>query len=92
MEAAFIEAYRALREGTQLTLRVAVAQEAESYGMPWSQTKEQDASSATARRWPQGLEPTTTCFRFLGLSFMRDGSCWPGTIRMREPYLGPTGS
>ena len=25
------------------------------------------------------------------MTLMRDGSCWPGTIRMREPYLGPYG-
>ncbi len=91
MEPAFIEAYRALRGSDELTLRVAVAQEAESYGMPWSQTKEQSAFRRGCEEVAESVELEDDLLRFLGLSFMRDGSCWPGTIRMREPYLGPYG-
>jgi predicted amidohydrolase YtcJ len=91
MEGPFIEVYRHLRSVDELTLRVAVAQEAESYGMPWSATKSlsqfvEDCETAAA-----SIELDDELFRFLGVSLMRDGSCWPGTIRMREPYLGPYG-
>ncbi len=91
MEGPFIDTYRYLRSTDQLTLRVAVAQEAESYGMPWSATKPlsqfvEDCETAAA-----SVELEDEFFRFLGVSLMRDGSCWPGKIRMREPYLGPYG-
>ena len=91
MEGPFIDAYRYLRSTDALTLRVAVAQEAESYTLPGSRPKTifdfvSDCQLATER-----LELEDDMFRFLGMSFMRDGSCWPGNIRMRDPYLGPYG-
>jgi predicted amidohydrolase YtcJ len=91
MEAIFIEGYRALRADDALTLRVAVAQEAESYGMPWSQTKEPLEFIRDCEQVAEKVDLDDDMLRFLGLSFMRDGSCWPGTIRMRDPYLGPYG-
>ena len=91
MEPMFIDGYRALRDSDSLTVRVAVAQEAESYGMPWSKPKEPRQFIRDCEQAADLVELEDEMFRFLGLSFMRDGSCWPGTIRMREPYLGPYG-
>jgi hypothetical protein len=91
MEAAHVEAYRALRAAGALTLRVAVAQEAESYGLPWSQPKTEQEFVRDCEQAAASIELQDGFFRFVGMSFMRDGSCWPGTIRMREPYLGPYG-
>ena len=91
MEEPFIEAYRHLRAEGLLSLRVAVAQEAESAGMPWSETKPIDAFVRDAERAAASVELEDDLLRFLGLSFMRDGACAPGALRMREPYLGPYG-
>lgn len=91
MEAPFIDAYRYLRSADQLTVRVAVAQEAESYGMPWSSPKPLVDFVRDAELAAENIELDDDMFRFVGMSFMRDGSCWPGTIRMREPYIGPYG-
>ena len=91
MEAAHIEGYRALRAADALTLRVAVAQEAESYGLPWSRPKTARAFIRDCERAAESIELQDEFFRFLGMSLMRDGSCWPGTIRMHDPYLGPYG-
>jgi predicted amidohydrolase YtcJ len=91
MEGPFIDAYRYLRSTDQLTVRVAVAQEAESYGMPWSKPKPFFDFVRDAELAAENIELKDDMLRFVGMSFMRDGSCWPGTIRMREPYLGPYG-
>jgi hypothetical protein len=91
MEAAHIDCYRALRLTDALTLRVAVAQEAESYGLPWSRPKTVDEFTRGCEQAAESIETHDELFRFLGMTLMRDGSCWPGTIRMREPYLGPYG-
>ena len=74
-----------------MRLRVLVTQEAESYGMPWSaprpmekfMTRLSDARGATELEDPY--------FRFNGVTIMRDGSCHPGGLRMKTPYLGPYG-
>jgi predicted amidohydrolase YtcJ len=91
MEGPFIDAYRYLRSQNQLSLRVAVAQEAESYTLPGSEPKAfldfiNDCELAAGN-----VETEDDMFRFLGMSLMRDGSCWPGNLRMREPYRGPYG-
>jgi predicted amidohydrolase YtcJ len=89
--AAHIDCYRALRLADALTLRVAVAQEAESYGLPWSRPKTVDEFTRGCEQAAESIETHDELFRFLGMTLMRDGSCWPGTIRMREPYFGPYG-
>lgn len=89
MEGPFIDVYRELRRNDRLTLRVAVAQEAQS-AMPWSHPR----SVFDFVREVQGIAESVEAeelFRFLGMSLTRDGACWPGSIRMREPYLGPYG-
>lgn len=91
MEGPFIDAYRFLRSEDRLSLRVAVAQEAESYGMPWSRAKPLFDFVRDCEIAADSVDTRDDMMRFLGMSFMRDGSCWPGTIRMRDPYLGPYG-
>lgn len=90
MEAEHIECYRALRQAGALTLRVAVAQEAESY-LPWPTPKTTEEFTRDCEQVAERIELHDDVLRVLGMSFMRDGACWPGTLRMREPYLGPYG-
>jgi predicted amidohydrolase YtcJ len=90
MEAPFIDAYRELRRSDRLTLRVALAQEAQS-AMPWSQPKSVFEFVRDAERAADSVELEDGLLRFLGMSLTRDGACWPGSIRMREPYRGPYG-
>jgi predicted amidohydrolase YtcJ len=91
MEAAHIEGYRALRAAEALTLRVAVAQEAESYGLPWSRPKTAEEFVRDCEQAAASIELQDGFFRFLGMTFMRDGSCWPGTA-CASRTLAPTGS
>jgi predicted amidohydrolase YtcJ len=91
MEQAFIALYRHLREQDQLTVRVAVAQEAETYTLPGSRPKPPRQFIHDCVQAADSVELEDEMFRFLGMSLMRDGSCWPGNIRMREPYVGPYG-
>jgi predicted amidohydrolase YtcJ len=91
MEPIFIEPYRALRQEGALKLRVAVAQEAESYGLPWSQPKDAAQFIRDCEKVAESIDLADEKLRFLGLSFMRDGACDIGALRMKEPYLGPYG-
>ena len=91
MEGPFIDGYRYLRSTNALTVRVAVAQEAESYTLPGARPKALFDFVNDCRLAAESLDLGDDMFRFLGMSFMRDGSCWPGNIRMRDPYLGPYG-
>jgi hypothetical protein len=77
MEATHIDCYRALRRADALTLRVAVAQEAESYGLPWSRPKTVDEFTRGCEQAAESIETHDELFRFLGMTLMRDGSCWP---------------
>lgn len=91
MEGPFVEVYRHLRAEDQLSLRVAVAQEAEAYTLPGSQPKEHSDFVRDCETAVQNLDAADERFRFLGLSFMRDGSCWSGDMQMRDAYAGPYG-
>jgi predicted amidohydrolase YtcJ len=86
-----IGVYRTLRAEDALTVRVLTALEAEPYGLPWSQPlsrAELDANLAAAL----ATEQTTDDFlRHRGVTVSQGGPCWPGLLRMWEPYRGPWG-
>ncbi len=86
-----IGAYRVLREQDALTLRVLTALEGESYGLPWTRP----LSTAEFRDHLQAalaMESTADdLLRHQGVTLSRGGPCWPGFLRMWEPYRGPWG-
>ena len=86
-----IGAYRLLREQDALTVRVLTALEAESYGLPWTRP----LSTAEFRDHLEAalaMESTTDdLLRHHGVTLSRGGPCWPGFLRMWEPYRGPWG-
>jgi predicted amidohydrolase YtcJ len=92
MDPPLIDTYRSLRAAGKLTLRVMIAQEAESYGMPWSKPRVLSDFVLRCEEAAERIELKDDFLRFNGMTFMRDGTCWPGALRMREPYLGPYGS
>ncbi|MCX7306573.1 MAG: amidohydrolase family protein [Afipia sp.] len=92
MDPPLIDVYRSLRTENQLTLRVMIAQEAESYGMPWSKPRSRSDFVLRCEEAAERIELKDEFLRFNGMTFMRDGTCWPGALRMREPYRGPYGA
>ena len=91
MGRAEIGAYRALRAGGELTLRVLTTLEAESYGLPWTQPL---SMPEFRENLEDALAMTDTGDDFLrhrGVTLSRGGPCWPGFLRMYEPYRGPYG-
>ncbi len=91
MGQAEIGAWRMLREQDALTLRVLTALEAESYGLPWTHP----LSTAEFRDHLEAalaMEQTADdLLRHRGVTLSRGGPCWPGFLRMWEPYRGPWG-
>jgi predicted amidohydrolase YtcJ len=86
-----IAAWRILREQGALTLRVLTALEAEAYGLPWTHplTMTEFREHLEAAR---AMEQTTDdLLRHHGVTLSRGGPCWPGFLRMWEPYRGPWG-
>lgn len=86
-----IGAWRLLREQGALTLRVLTALEAESYGLPWT-------SPLSLAEFRDHLEAALAMedtrddlLRHHGVTLSRGGPCWPGFLRMWEPYRGPWG-
>jgi len=91
MGQAEIGAYRALRAEDALTLRVLTTLEAESYGLPWTRP-------LTMAEFHDNLEAALALtdvrddlLRHDGVTLSRGGPCWPGFLRMYEPYRGPYG-
>ncbi|MGH7895009.1 MAG: amidohydrolase family protein, partial [Candidatus Binatia bacterium] len=91
MGQAEIGAWRALRAEGALTLRVLTTLEAESYGLPWTRP-------LTIDEFRDNLEQTVALhdvrdelLRHDGVTLSRGGPCWPGFLRMWEPYRGPYG-
>ncbi len=91
MDRKLIDAYRKLRRDDELRLRVLASQEAESYGMPWSRPRAMPDFMARLEDAARSIELQDDWFRFNGVTIMWDGTCFPGGMMMREPYLGPDG-
>jgi predicted amidohydrolase YtcJ len=87
-----IGAYRLLREQNALTVRVLTALEAEPYGLPWTRPL---SMSEFRERLDAALATQDTADDFLrhqGVTLSRGGPCWPGFLRMWEPYRDPWGN
>ena len=91
MDGPLIDTWRGLRDAGELTMRVAVAQEAEAYGMPWSRPRPMEDFMARLQRAADSIETHDDFYRFVGVSVMLDGGCNGGFIRMRRAYKGPYG-
>ena len=87
MEPLLIDAYRELRRNGALEMRVLVSQEAESYGLPWSEPRKMGEFAARLERAADSLDLADPVFRFNGISMMWDGYCYGGAQMMKAPYL-----
>jgi predicted amidohydrolase YtcJ len=86
-----IAAYRMLRTEGALTVRVLTTLEAESYGLPWTHSLSMAEFDAHLERALALTERTDEWLRADGVTLSRGGPCWPGFLRMHEPYRGPYG-
>lgn len=92
MDPPLLDVYRRLRRDDRLSLRVMLAQEAEAYGMPWSRPRPPAEFVRRIEEAAAQVALTDPLLRFDGMTLTRDGSCWPGGMRMKEPYPGPYGA
>jgi predicted amidohydrolase YtcJ len=86
-----IGAYGMLREQGALTVRVLTALEAEPYGLPWTRPL---AMAEFHERLDAAMAMESTAddlLRHRGVTLSRGGPCWPGFLRMWEPYRDPWG-
>ena len=86
-----IGAYQALRQDGQLSLRVLTALEAESYGLPWTHALSMEEFRANLEQGGAMRSSGDDLLRHDGVTLSRGGPCWPGFLRMHEPYRGPYG-
>jgi predicted amidohydrolase YtcJ len=86
-----IEVYKTLREQDELSLRVLTALEAESYGLPWTQSLSDEEFEANLQLAKSMTATSDDLLRSNGVTLSRGGPCWPGFLRMNEPYTGPYG-
>ena len=86
-----IAAYRMLRTEGALTVRVLTTLEAESYGLPWTHSLSMAEFDAHLERALALTDRTDEWLRADGVTLSRGGPCWPGFLRMHEPYRGPYG-
>jgi predicted amidohydrolase YtcJ len=87
MEPILIDAYRQLRREDKLKMRVLVSQEAESYGLPWSEPRGIQDFTALLEQAAGSIDLEDALLRFNGFTIMWDGYCFGGAQMMRSPYL-----
>jgi len=91
MDRDLVGAYHMLRAQDALSVRVLCATEAESY--VWAGDKQLTLDEYRAHL-EEALAIRHTAddwLRVNGITIERGGPCWPGFIRMRDPYRGPYG-
>ncbi len=86
-----IGAWRMLREQGVLTLRVLTALEAESYGLPWTRPLSMSEFREHLEAALAMEDTRDALLRHHGVTLSRGGPCWPGFLRMWEPYRDPWG-
>jgi predicted amidohydrolase YtcJ len=91
MGQAEIGAYQALRAENALTLRVLTTLEAESYGLPWTRPLSMAEFHENLETALALTDVRDDLLRHAGVTLSRGGPCWPGFLRMHEPYRGPYG-
>ena len=94
MSPGHIEVYRDLRAAGRLSVRVLCAMEGEGFAYPpWQPLtlNEYQANLDLGASLASGIGVDDDLFRMSGVTFGQAGPCWPGGIRMPEPYEGPYG-
>ena len=94
MSPAHIQAYVDLHRAGRLTVRVQCAMEVEGFAYPpWQPLtlNEYKANLEIAASLKNEIGNEAEMLRMSGVSFGQAGPCWPGAIRMLEPYKGPYG-
>jgi len=94
MSPGHIAAYRDLHRDGRLSLRVQCAMEVEGFAYPpWQPltVDEYRANLAAGAALAEEIGRDDDMFRMSGVTFGQGGPCWPGGIRMPEPYQGPFG-
>jgi predicted amidohydrolase YtcJ len=86
-----IDVYRRLRESGELNMRVAVSQEADSFGTAWSRPRKLDQLMRGLEDAASSINSADDYLRFNGFSIQWDGGCYPGHMKMRDAYYGPDG-
>ena len=86
-----MEVYRVLRAEGALTVRVLMALESEIYGVPWAQPLSDEEFNRNLELALSMTDLSDDLCRCNGVTVSRGGPCWPGFIRMHEPYPGPYG-
>ena len=91
MSAAEIGAYRALRELGDLRVRVLTSLEAEAHGLAVSRALSMDQFLSNLELALSLTALSDDLLRSNGVTLSRGGPCWPGFLRMHQPYRGPYG-
>jgi predicted amidohydrolase YtcJ len=86
-----IDLYRQIRRDGELTMRVATAQESDSFGSAWSKPRTLDKFMDGLEGAASAIDLTDDVFRLNGISVQWDGGCYPGSMMMRDAYYGPDG-
>lgn len=83
--------YKMLRADGALTLRVLTTLEAELSGLPWTSSLDDEEFAANLELARTMTDVSDDMLRTNGVTLSRGGPCWPGFLRMSEPYRGPYG-
>lgn len=83
--------YQALRAQRALTLRVLTCLEAENYAQSWDRPLSMEQFRANLALAKATVSVEDDFLRHNGVTLSRGGPCWPGFMRMHEPYTGPYG-
>lgn len=86
-----MEVYRVLRAEEALTVRVLMALESEVGGAPWAEPLSDEEFDNNLELALSMTDLSDDLCRTNGVTVSRGGPCWPGFIRMHEPYTGPYG-
>lgn len=86
-----IGVYQKLRGEGALTVRVLTTLESENYTMPWHRPLTTDRFVENLAEAKRMTSLSDLMLRHDGTTLSRGGPCWPGFLRMHQPYLGPYG-
>jgi predicted amidohydrolase YtcJ len=91
MDRDLVGAYMMLRKENALSVRVLCATEAEAYVWSTDRKLTLDEYHAHLEEALAMRDVTDDWLRVNGITIERGGPCWPGFLRMRDPYKGPYG-
>ncbi|MDH4148418.1 MAG: amidohydrolase family protein, partial [Acidimicrobiia bacterium] len=91
MSPAHVQAYRDLRSSGRMTMRMLCAVEGEGFAYPPWQPLTLDQYRANLELGGGLVDLGDDVLRVSGVTWGQAGPCWPGGIRMYDPYRGPFG-